>query len=204
LQTRDASPSNAAIVDTSWLDATTLRPLERRLHVAVMHVKETYTETEAVQTISMILPPTVPAAAGNTPAMKPVVTRRAMDASRPLVMNDAGLRLLLRSLPLRDGWKGSIAVPVQQGGAVGGVTGAPRTINLRVAGADTVQLFSGRYACWRVLIELGTQPAVWMVSQETGETLVTDGSNGLSYPESKTYLLYGLEETQSQPSVRRR
>lgn len=193
-----------AIVDTTWLDARTLRPMERRLHASIMHVHEVFSASEGVMTFQLLIPKEMQEPKRDPRLDAPHTWKFTLDSTRPLVASEDGLRLLLRTLPLSDGWKGSIAVPVDQGSVVSGTGGKPRTINLRVAGTDTVQLYSGRYPTWRVLIELGDKPAIWSVSKETGETLITNGSNGLAYPESKTYLMYGLEETKQAPSVRRR
>lgn len=197
------SPKFATIVDTSWLDASTLRPIERHVVAGVMDVSEQYTAIERAQTITMDIPSARLPKNAKRPLNGPFVSRHPVSTSHPYVATEDGLRLLLRTLPLRDGWRGSIAVPAQEGGTLRNF-GKPLTVNLRVAGADTVQLFTGRYACWRVVFELGDKPVVWSVSQETGETLITDGPNGLSYPESRTYLMYGLEETKQLPSIRRR
>lgn len=204
LQQAAQFPDMNAIVDTTWLDVATLRPLERRMHAGIMHATETYAAGQVERTIRMVIPPSMKAMPRDPRINGPFTSRFAVDTTRPLVVSEDGLRLLLRSLPLRAGWRGSIAIPVEQGGSLNSVASRPRTINLRVDGADTVQLFSGRYACWRVVIELGDTPAVWSVSQETGETLITNGPNGLAYPESRTYLMYGLEENRQLPSVRRR
>ena len=82
--------------------------------------------------------------------------------------------------------------------------GQPTLLNLRVAGVDTVQTFSGRFACWRVLLETGAEPEVWLVSQETGETILTDGPYDSTYPRSRSYLVSGFEETRRIPAVRLR
>ena len=110
------------------------------------------------------------------------------------------MRLLLRSIPLSSGWKGSIGE--QEGPFAPMTVGAKQYVNLRVVGVDTVQTFSGRFPCWRVLLDLGRNPGIWHVSQETGETLLAEGPWGESYAASETRLIFGLEETRQAPRLK--
>lgn len=129
-------------------------------------------------------------------------TQHTFSADAPFVASAEMLRLLLRAAPLRDGWRASVQAPRWRYNTSANNTS--RWVNLRVAGTDTVQLFSGRFPAWRVVVESSGRPETWFVSQQTGETLVTDGPLDASYPESRTLLLYGLEETTRVAPVRRR
>ncbi len=75
--------------------------------------------------------------------------------------------------------------------------------NARVVGIDTVPLFGGRVEAWRVELESGGEPERWLVSRETGETLLTQGPLVVNYPDSRSWLIEGVPERNRLVPVRR-
>ena len=207
--------------DTLWLRADNLRPIARRNHMgAPLMFATLFTATEVKESlrvdsamhrraVAMIRAQRLPRARPAVPRQREVSLHDVelghefsspIDSSRILVTTEAAMRLLLRSVALSSSWKGSIGV---QDGAYAPMTvGAKQYVNLRVVGVDTVQTFSGRFPCWRVLLDLGRNPGIWHVSQETGETLLAEGPWGESYAVSETRLIYGLEETRQAPRLK--
>ncbi len=225
------SPSGAAVpepaagdtrgYDTLWLRADNLRPIERRNHmgtaIAFMQLV-TATEVHDWFDVDPVMRPRVlkrlattpiPRARGPLPAKMSPARRDSMlhgrrsspyDSARILINTEAAMHLLLRAIPLSTGWKGSVAV---QDGAYAPLTiGAKQYLNLSVVGVDTVQTVGGRFPCWRVLLDLGKNPGIWHVSQQTGETLLAEGPWGESYARSETRLIAGGEETRPAPRLK--
>jgi hypothetical protein len=196
------SAADAQSGDTLWLDGSTLRPRLRRYQSRDLRMRQTFSDTTLAETDSIDsrgrpMPP------GAKPRVFGISSSKQLDRSRIFVPSEAALRVLLRALPLGPGWRGSVAV-LSGGSRDQPISlGSPTVLNLRVAGTDTVQTFSGRFVCWRVLLETGAEPEVWHVSQETGETILTDGAyDRTTYPQSRSYLVSGLEETRRVPPVR--
>ena len=191
--------ADASTDDTLWLRASDLRPIARRVrHTASMAVSQVFTDTSMMELDSILIP------LGKIklrPSMYAWTHRSSFRTETPYVVSMDMLRILLRTVPLSEGWRASVQVGTNQYNARPNPAGY---VNLRVAGVDTVQLFSGRFPCWRVVIETGATPETWCVSQETGETLTTEGPFDQSYPESRSVLLYGLQETVRVAPVRRR
>lgn len=181
--------------DTLWLDRRTFRPLVRRYRNAVLHMRQQFTDSSLVEVDSMAVP---------SPTKRPFrfgVTK-VLDRSRLFVANEAMLRVLLQASPLSATWRASVGVldgdrrPFAQGTAT--------YRNLRVAGVDTVQTFSGRYVAWRVEVETGAEPERWYVSQESGEVLLSRGPfDPVTYPRSESHLVSGFSETRRVVPVRR-
>jgi hypothetical protein len=113
---------------------------------------------------------------------------RTLDSTRLYVPYEQSLHLLLQSLPLREGWRGSIQVPEQ----LGAVYSKTLPLNMRVAGVDTVAVFRDRYPTWRVLVETGPDPEVWHVRQTTGEVLLVEQRYRGGALKAKRYLVGGL------------
>lgn len=179
--------------DTVWLRRNDLRPIRRSHYAGFLRMRQTFTDSTLVETDSLIASPGKTLRNGMTLMPFRSGTVRKLDASVPFVPTEETMRLVLRAAPLHDRWRASV-------GALSGdnrsfAMGEREYLNLRVDGARDVQTLSGRYATWRVVIETGPKPEVWYVSKETGETLLTEGSWGVSYPVSETRLMYGLEET---------
>lgn len=179
--------------DTVWLRRNDLRPIRRSHYAGFLRMRQTFTDSMLVETDSLIAPP------GKTlrNGMRLMPFRngafRKLDARIPFVPTEETMRLLLRAAPLHERWRASV-------GALSGddrtfAMGEPEYLNLRVDGSRDIQTLSGRYATWRVVLETGLKPEVWYVSKETGETLLTEGSWGVSYPVAETRLMYGFEET---------
>lgn len=192
------------LVDTLWMRRSDLRPLARHLRMAsLLATHYRYTDTSATQLDSIFLPKAVAEAAKRAKRLPTLNTWQHTLTFRrtgPFIVSSEYLRLLLRAAPLSLAWRASVQVeqhPYNQPANAG-------FVNLRVTGVDTVQLFNGRFPVWRVAVEGTMRPETWFVSQQTGETLITDGPVDLSYPESRTVLLYGIEETVKAPSIRRR
>jgi hypothetical protein len=197
----EAPPQVGRLVDTLWLDGATLRPRQRRYEAGVLNVRQSFSDTALVETDSIDAGRLGPTSRGSRVPFRFGTTKRLV-SSHIFVPSEAALRVLLRALRLAPGWRGSIGV--LSGGSRMFAIGQPTLLNLRVAGVDTVQTFSGRFACWRVLLETGAEPEVWLVSQETGETILTDGPYDSTYPRSRSYLVSGFEETRRIPAVRLR
>jgi hypothetical protein len=194
---RSAQEQLRRTVDTLWLRDSDLRPIERRMSMSILRSRVRYSDSLLVERDTIILPPgftagtRVPFRVGRT---------LALDRSRIFVPSEAALRLVLRAVPLSATWRGSVGV--LSGDSRMFAVGNAQYLNLRVAGVDTVQTFGGRYACWRVELDTGKKPDVWFVSQETGETILTDGAYDVSYPQSRNYLTGGFDETRRIPPVR--
>lgn len=197
----EAPPQLGRLVDTLWLDGATLRPRQRRYDAGVLNVRQSFSDTSLVETDSIDAGRLGPTPRGSRVPFRFGTTKRLV-SSHIFVPSEAALRVLLRTVPLAPGWRGSIGV--LSGDSRMFAIGQPTLLNLRVAGVDTVQTFSGRFACWRVLLETGAEPEAWYVSQETGETILTDGPYDSTYPRSRSYLVSGFEETRRIPAVRLR
>lgn len=193
------------VTDTLWLRRDDLRPMQRRSFSAPLFVAvQQFTDSTVVEHDSIRFPEPelkkMPASMRKRAPFAFTVHRRFTPES-PYIASAEMLRLLLRAAPLSGTWRASVQVPTNVYNALQPDTSG--WVNLRVVGVDTVQLFSGRFPTWRVAVEGGARPETWYVSQQTGETLITEGPLSASYPESRTILLHGLEETQRAPRVRR-
>ncbi len=187
--------------DTLWIDRTSLRPLRRRADLGVMRVEQDFTDSTLTERVTMVPLPT-PARTRDTvkvPFRWGHTVR--FDRSRLFVVSESMLRVVLSALPLTNGWRGSIGV--LEGESKLFALGPSGFRNVRVAGIDTVQTFSGRIETWRVELETGGTPERWSVSRETGETLLTDGRYDVSYPESRSWLVGGFREMNRLVPVRR-
>jgi hypothetical protein len=185
--------------DTVWLRRNDLRPIRRAHHAGFLRMRQTFTDSRLVETDSLIAPSGKTLRNGLSLMPFRNGTSRQLDARIPFVPTEETMRLLLRATPLHERWRASV-------GALSGdnrtfAMGDPEYLNLRVDGTRDIQTLSGRYATWRVILETGRKPEVWYVSKETGETLLTEGSWGVSYPVSETRLMYGFEETRRLPTA---
>lgn len=117
-------------------------------------------------------------------------------------ITESSIELLFRTLVLKPGWRGSVAIPrrLEMGMAAPSMV----AVNLRVDEADTVETVIGRFPTWRVLLETGPTPEVWQISQETGEVLQVDDRQRAPYFESRRVLLSEPDAKQKAPRVRRR
>ncbi|QJR37993.1 hypothetical protein [Gemmatimonas groenlandica] len=185
--------------DTVWLRRNDLRPVRRSRYAGFMRMRQTFTDSTLVETDSLIAPRGKRLRNGMTLMPFRNGAFRKLDTHIPFVPTEETMRLLLRAAPLHERWRASV-------GALSGddrsfAMGESEYLNLRVDGSRDIQTLSGRYATWRVILETGRKPDVWYVSKETGETLLTEGAWGVSYPVSETRLMYGFEETNRQPSA---
>lgn len=201
------------VSDTLWLHRTTLQPLRR---VAVVgewpthhsiRTSHDYTSrgdrmrSEMIDTSRQAPAYYVPRAGlPGRVASRETIMPFAPD--RLAAVSESSLELLFRTLALKPGWRGSVAIPrrVEMGLSVPNMV----AVNLRVDGADTVETVGGRFPTWRVLLETGPTPEVWQVSQETGEVLQTDDRQRAPYFESRRVLLGEPDAKQKAPRVRRR
>lgn len=204
IESRNLAGQSNNTNDTLWVRATDLRPLARRVSQASMFRQQaSFTDSSMTEESRILPPPGVPAAMWRDAERRGMNTWRhtlTFRAGSPFIVSSEYLRLLLRAAPLSATWRASVQIdphPYNQTDNAG-------FVNLRVAGVDTVQLFNGRYPAWRVVVEGRKRPETWYVSQQTGETLITDGPLDASYPESRSLLVYGVEETMKAPPVRRR
>ncbi|WP_373060220.1 hypothetical protein [Gemmatimonas sp.] len=188
--------------DTVWLRRSDLRPIRRARHAGFLRMRQTFTDSTLLETDSLVAPPGMTLRNGMTLMPFRNGTSRRLQTRVPFVPTEETMRIVLRAAPLHEGWRAS----------VGALSGDDRTVamgeseylNLRVDGSRDIQTLSGHYATWRVVLETGAKPEVWYVSKETGETLLTEGSWGGSYPVSETRLLFGFEETKRLSAVRNR
>lgn len=185
--------------DTVWLRRNDLRPIRRSHYAGFLRMRQTFTDSMLVETDSLIAPPGKTLRNGMTLMPFRNGTLRTLDASVPFVPTEETMRLVLRASPLHERWRASVGT--LSGDNRSFAMGDPEYLNLRVDGSRDIQTLSGRYATWRVVLETGPKPEVWYVSKETGETLLTEGSWGVSYPVSETRLMYGFEETKRLPSA---
>ncbi len=185
--------------DTVWLRRNDLRPLRRSHYAGFLRMRQTFTDSTLVETDSLIAPRGKKLQNGMTLMPFRNGAFRKLDASVPFVPTEETMRLVLRASPLHERWRASVGT--LSGDNRSFAMGDPEFLNLRVDGSRDIQTLSGRYATWRVVLETGPKPEVWYVSKETGETLLTEGSWGVSYPLSETRLMYGFEETNRLPSA---
>lgn len=186
--------------DTVWLDRTRLSPIARHSVLGPLEVTQRFADTILQQRTVM---DTRKMGLKNPPA--PVVTndRLRVDSSRPIVVSEPVLRVLLQASVLTSNWKASVGVMGAEPSSIATVEGAYR--NLRVARLDTLQTYSGRYPVWRVEVDNGRFPEVWYVSEETGEVLRVNGPwNAQVYPQSESHLISGFSETKRLMPVKRR
>jgi hypothetical protein len=187
--------------DSLWLDRVSLRPLRRRVDLVVMRIEQDFTDSSLTERVTVV---PVPTRARKRDTMK-VPFRWGqtvrLDRRRLFVVSESMLRVVLSALPLRRDWHGSIGV--LEGESKLFAIGPSGFRNVRVAGIDTVQTFSGRFETWRVELETGGTPERWSVSRETGETIVTDGYYDVNYPESRSWLVGGFREMNRLVPVRR-
>lgn len=185
--------------DTVWLRRNDLRPLRRSHYAGFLRMRQTFTDSTLVETDSLIAPRGKKLQNGMTLMPFRNGAFRKLDASVPFVPTEETMRLVLRASALHERWRASVGT--LSGDNRSFAMGDPEFLNLRVDGSRDIQTLSGRYATWRVVLETGPKPEVWYVSKETGETLLTEGSWGVSYPLSETRLMYGFEETNRLPSA---
>ena len=185
--------------DTIWLRRDNLRPIRRARHAGFLRMRQQFSDSLLVETDSLIAPKGT--TMHNGMRLMPFRTgvAKPLDASVPFVPTEETMRLLLRAASLNPRWRTTVGV--LSGDNRSFAMGEPDYLNLRVDGSREVQTLSGRYDTWRVVLETGPKPEVWYVSKETGETLLTEGSWGGSYPISETRLLFGFEETRRLPPV---
>ncbi|WP_396216610.1 hypothetical protein [Gemmatimonas sp.] len=187
--------------DTLWLDRMSFHPLRRRIDLEAMRIDQDFTDSLLTERVSMF--PLMASQPTRRPAQRPFSWRQTIrfDRSRLFVVSESMLRVVLSALPLRAGWRGSIGV--LEGESRMFALGPAGFRNARVVGIDTVQLFWGRVEAWRVELESGGEPERWLVSRETGETLLTQGPLDVNYPESRSWLIEGLPERNRLVPVRR-
>jgi len=183
--------------DSVWLRRSDLRPIRRARHAGFLRMRQTFSDSTLRETDSLIAPPGKTLRNGMTLMPFRNGTSRRLDARIPFVPTEETMRILLRAAPLHDGWRASVGTLSGDDRAF--AMGEAGYLNVRVDGSRDIQTLGGRYATWRVVLETGATPEVWYVSKETGETLLTEGSWGVSYPVSETRLLYGFEETKRLP-----
>jgi hypothetical protein len=185
--------------DTVWLDRARLSPIARHSVLGPLEVTQRFVDTVLQQRTLM---DTRKMGLKNPP--KPVIADDLLriDASRPLVVSEPVLRVLLQAAPLNANWKASVGVMGGEPSSIATLEGAYR--NLRVGALDTLQTYFGRFPVWRVEVDNGRFPEVWYVSQETGEVLRTSGPwNGSTYPQSESHLIGGFSETKRLVPVKR-
>ena len=183
--------------DSVWLRRSDLRPIRRARHAGFLRMRQTFSDSTLRETDSLIAPPGKTLRNGMTLMPFRNGTSRRLDARIPFVPTEETMRILLRAAPLHDRWRASVGTLSGDDRAF--AMGEAGYLNVRVDGSRDIQTLGGRYATWRVVLETGATPEVWYVSKETGETLLTEGSWGVSYPVSETRLLYGFEETKRLP-----
>ena len=98
------------------------------------------------------------------------------ESNRPLVVGSAGLRLMLRTLPLREGWRGSVDLVSYESPFM--VHIRPSYVNLRVMNQVMVRSGYGPLLCWRVVVDAGGQPEYWYVSRGAQELIRTERVGG--------------------------
>jgi hypothetical protein len=96
-------------------------------------------------------------------------------SGRPLVIGDAGLRLLFRVMPLHSGWRGSVDVISYESPFLQHIR--PIYVNLRVTNQLLVTSSYRRIPCWRVVVDAGGRPEYWYVSKESGQLVRAERKN---------------------------
>jgi hypothetical protein len=164
-------------VDTAVLRKRDLRLLWRRFHWAsVLLAQEAVGDTALVQTSTTRLPPGVRLTIDPSRLTHRSIVR--VDSARPMVADETHLMLLLRALPLRDRWQGSIQVNLDRISPL--MDARTRTINLSVQGDSVVPTLWGRVPAWRVVLHTGANPHRYYVSKEGHEILLVTGPEAAS------------------------
>ncbi len=182
LQTRaaDADPLRLRY-DSVWLRKSDLQLLKRRWRYGMSFISQQRLGDSAIQQVFDF----------RASMMRLTVKDRSfkeqlpLSAGRLLVTDFASMTVLLRSLPLRDLWRGSIDVS----GSKHGPAGARRSLNLSVQGDSVVATLWGYVPCWRVMLHTGKSPERWYVSKEGHELLLVEGPDGREWPRSRLDLI---------------
>ena len=201
------------VSDTLWLNRATLQPLRRvsvvgewPAHHSIRTSHDYSSNVDHMRSDMIDTSRQAPAyyrpRAGLPGRVASHETTTPFATDRVAAVSESSLELLLRTLVLQPGWRGSVAIPRRP--EMGAAAPSMVAINLRVEGADTVETVAGRFPTWRVLLETGATPEVWQVSQETGEVLQVDDRLSAPYYESRRVLLGEPDAKQKAPRVRRR
>lgn len=177
--------------DTLWLDGTSLRPVRRRMLVGAVDVRQQFTDTTLTETIRLQPEYQQSSASGTQADLQRIPFRRHAShhfgSGQPFAPSAAALQVLLQAAPLGTTWQGSVLV--LDGDSRMAAIGRVRYLNLHVAGVDTVRTAQAGIPCWRVILETGRRPAVWWVSQLTGETIRTEELDAFGVGVLRTYQL---------------
>ncbi len=179
------------LVDTLWLNATTLRPMKRFYAAGALLIHQEFTDSSFVE-VDSINPAVIPDSLRKSRVPFRMRTTKVFGRQRPFIISESMMLVVLQALPLNRSWSGSIGV--LDGDSRMFAIGKPDFRNLRVDGVDTLQTFSGRFPVWRLTVENGATDETWLVSQSSGEVLRTNGPYVSEYPNSELHLIGGFRE----------
>lgn len=179
------------LVDTLWLNATTMRPIRRFYAAGALLIHQEFTDSSFVE-VDSINPAVIPDSLRKSRVPFRMRTTKVYGRQRPFVISESMMLVLLQALPLNRTWTGSIGV--LDGDNRMFAIGKPDFRNVRVDGTDTLQTFSGRFPVWRLIVENGVNDETWLVSQNSGEVLRTNGPFVAEYPNSELHLIGGFRE----------
>ncbi|WP_291162165.1 hypothetical protein [Gemmatimonas sp. UBA7669] len=179
------------LVDTLWLNATTMRPIRRFYAAGALLIHQEFTDSSFVE-LDSINPAVIPDSLRKARVPFRMRTTKVFGRQRPFVISESMMLVLLQALPLNRTWTGSIGV--LDGDNRMFAIGKPDFRNVRVDGTDTLQTFSGRFPVWRLIVENGVNDETWLVSQNSGEVLRTNGPFVAEYPNSELHLIGGFRE----------
>lgn len=179
------------LVDTLWLNATTMRPMKRFYAAGALLIHQEFTDSSFVE-VDSINPAVIPDSLRKSRVPFRMRTTKVFGRQRPFIISESMMLVVLQALPLNRSWTGSIGV--LDGDSRMFAIGKPDFRNLRVDGVDTLQTFSGRFPVWRLTVENGATDETWLVSQSSGEVLRTNGPYVSEYPNSELHLIGGFRE----------
>jgi hypothetical protein len=179
------------LVDTLWLNATTLRPIKRFYAASALLIHQEFTDSSFVE-VDSIKPAVIPDSLRKSRVPFRMRATKVFGRQRPFVIGESMMLVLLQALPLNRTWTGSIGV--LDGDNRMFAIGKLDFRNLRVNGVDRLQTFSGRFPVWRLTVENGVNDESWLVSQNSGEVLRTNGPSVSEHPNSEQHLISGFRE----------
>ncbi len=175
LTTRIEESPGALQMDSIILEPKSLRPLQRRVHAGGSDRYFRYTPTQILGT------DTLPRVFfqeefemrrslwdSNRPSGRGYwFSTRDLDPRARLVLSEAHLALLLRTLPLRVG----LELPMVFFGNAPKVLDGVQPLQVRVTQVDTLAHESVATPCYRVELDYGARPDLWWVRVSDGELI---------------------------------
>jgi hypothetical protein len=173
----DDPGSSTTEIDSIALETRTLRPVQRRLHTAGRRRYFRYSPTQVQATDTLpdyFFDETLVTSRPSLRSLWPIAPGRGywysisdLDSSQTLVLSEAHLQLLLRTLPLSRDWSMRVALVTLNERHF--QRRAPTDLALRVTAIDTITTSIGTIPCYRMELDYGARPDIWWISVATGE-----------------------------------